>query len=30
MKYLNELARAIGVACIFASPWIIYFMDMTP
>lgn len=26
----RALLEAIGIACLFASPWIIYFMDMKP
>ena len=29
-RYLRELLEALGVACLFASPFIIYFMDMKP
>lgn len=27
-RYIRELLEAIGIACLFASPFVIYFMDM--
>jgi hypothetical protein len=29
-RYFRELLEAIGIACLFASPFIVYFMDMKP
>lgn len=29
-RYVRELLEALGIACLFASPWIIYFMEMKP
>jgi hypothetical protein len=29
-RYIRELLEAIGIACLFASPFIVYFMDMKP
>jgi hypothetical protein len=29
-RYFCELLEAIGIACLFASPFIVYFMDMKP
>lgn len=30
MKPLRELIEAMGIACLFAAPWIVYFMEMKP
>jgi hypothetical protein len=27
-RYLQNLLEAMGIACLFASPFIIYFMEM--
>jgi hypothetical protein len=27
-KYTRELLEAIGIACLFAAPLIVYFIDM--
>jgi hypothetical protein len=27
-RYIREILEAIGIACLFASPFIVYFMDM--
>jgi hypothetical protein len=29
-RYLRELIEAMGIACLFAAPWIVYFMEMKP
>lgn len=29
-RYIRELLEAIGIACLFASPFIVYFMEMKP
>jgi len=29
-RYIRELLEAMGIACLFAAPWIVYFMDMKP
>jgi len=29
-RYFREFLEALGIACLFASPFIVYFMDMKP
>jgi len=29
-RYIRELLEALGIAALFASPWIIYFLEMKP
>jgi hypothetical protein len=29
-RYFRELLEAMGIACLFASPLVVYFMDMKP
>ena len=27
-NWLQDLVEALGLACIFGAPWIVYFMDL--
>ena len=29
-RYFRELCEAMGIACLFAAPWIVYFMNLKP
>jgi hypothetical protein len=29
-RYFRELCEALGIACLFMSPFIVYFMEMKP
>ncbi len=29
-RYFRELLEALGIACLFAAPWIVYFLEQKP